>query len=81
MEVGTQSKASRGKSTLFGLLPGLSRQSHQPRGPGGTPATMSHGEQLSGSPQPEGVAAKGWDTFWAAQEKQFGMAQDFFWDV
>ena len=31
--------------------------------------------------QTEGTAAKEWDTTWAAQKKQFRMAQDFFWDV
>ena len=38
-----------GTSTLFGLLAGLSRQSRQPQGPGGTPTTLSHGELLSRS--------------------------------
>ena len=56
----------------------------EPSAPGCRRHTRHHepwGAALRITSQPEGVAAKGWDTFWAAQEKQFGMAQHFFWDV
>ncbi|KAJ7395858.1 disks large-associated protein 4 [Pitangus sulphuratus] len=75
-QVGHHAKNPRALNTLPGVVPA----EPQPRCLGLTLVTVSHGEKLQIFQTGE-AAVTGWDVLQGAEEKQFGIAQDFMGDT